>query len=53
MATIGMEMVELLVQKKINSMVNEVIKFEDIPQGLKKLISRHVQGKIVAIIQSE
>jgi len=40
----------LMVEKKIDPLVKQVISLDDIPYGLKQLSEKHVQGKIVARI---
>eukprot|EP01114_Cavostelium_apophysatum_P021496 TRINITY_DN751_c0_g1_i3.p1 TRINITY_DN751_c0_g1~~TRINITY_DN751_c0_g1_i3.p1 ORF type:complete len:332 (+),score=48.25 TRINITY_DN751_c0_g1_i3:180-1175(+) len=45
---IGDQFVQLLKEKKLDPMVEEVIAFEQIPDALARLAARHVIGKIVA-----
>jgi len=47
LARIGTEMITWLKERKIESMVKEVIPFSEIPQALQRLRERHVVGKIV------
>ncbi|KGP71851.1 zinc-binding dehydrogenase [Pontibacillus yanchengensis] len=48
LARMGNEMLELLSEGHINSLVEDIISLEDVPEGLNRLASRHVRGKIVA-----
>ena len=50
LARMGNEMLEMLSQKQISSMLTEVISLEEIPAALTRLSERHVRGKIVASI---
>jgi len=50
LAKIGKEFGDLVSQSNINPMIQEVIKFEEIPNGLIQLSERKVKGKIVATI---
>ncbi|SEO01238.1 zinc-binding dehydrogenase [Paenibacillus sp. OV219] len=50
LAAMAAEFLQLIAEKKIDPVVNKVISLEEIPQGLKLLSERHVQGKIVAKI---
>ena len=50
LAQMAGEMIALVADKKINPMVEQVIALEDIPAGLAQLESRHVRGKIVAVM---
>jgi NADPH:quinone reductase-like Zn-dependent oxidoreductase len=50
LAAMGREVMGLLKQKCITSMLAEVISMPEIPTALTKLSHRHVQGKIVAAI---
>ncbi|WP_336882076.1 zinc-binding dehydrogenase [Priestia koreensis] len=52
-AKMGNEMLQLLADGKISSLLEEVISLDEIPQGLQKLADRHVRGKIVAKIAGE
>ncbi len=45
------EMGELVRQKKVDSMLTEVISLEEIPEALNRLKGRHVRGKIVAKVE--
>ena len=40
----------LMLEKKIDPLVKQIIALEEIPDGLKQLSEKHVQGKIVARI---
>ena len=44
------EMIALVADNKINTMIEQTISLEDIPYGLTQLETRHVKGKIVAEI---
>ena len=46
----GKALAALALEKRIGTMVNEVISLEEIPDGLTRLSERHVRGKIVAQI---
>ncbi len=48
LARMADEMIGLVVAKKIDPMVMQVIGLADIPEGLAQLETRHVRGKIVA-----
>lgn len=48
LAEIGKVMIDLVAQKKIDPMVSEIIKLEDIPEFLEKSKTRHLRGKVVA-----
>ena len=50
LAKMGQEMIGLVAGGQINPMVEQVIRFEEIPAGLAQLQTRHVRGKIVAEI---
>lgn len=50
LATMASEFLQLLLEKKIDPNVRQVIALEEIPQALQQLSGRHVQGKIVAKI---
>lgn len=45
---IGERVLDLLIQKKLNTLVGEVIELKDVPDALHRLKERHVRGKIVA-----
>jgi NADPH2:quinone reductase len=51
LAVIGDEMLSLMAQGKISSMLKEVINLEEIPKALNRLSERHVKGKIVAMLK--
>lgn len=51
LAKIGDEMLSLLAQGKLTSMLTETITLEEVPFALKRLSERHVRGKIVAKIK--
>lgn len=48
LAVIGDEVLQLLAAGKISSLLEEVVKLEEIPDALARLSGRHVRGKIVA-----
>ena len=50
LARMGTEMIGLLSDGKIDSMIEQTIALEDIPDGLAQLETRHVRGKIIAQI---
>lgn len=50
LAAMGREMAELVVKKKISSMLAETVILEEVPAALKRLSQRHVRGKIVATV---
>lgn len=45
---IGREFGDLVAQKKVKSLLGEVVAFAEIPTALDRLSQRHVRGKIVA-----
>lgn len=51
LAKMGDEMMEMLSNKTISSMLTEIISLEHIPAFLEKLSKRHVRGKIVATLK--
>lgn len=51
LAVIGDEMLVLLEQGKLSSMLKEVVSLEEIPEALTRLSGRHVKGKIVARVR--
>ena len=51
LARMGSEMLEMLSQNQISSMLTEVISLEEIPEALTRLSKRHVRGKIVASLR--
>ncbi|MDQ0200345.1 zinc-binding dehydrogenase [Neobacillus ginsengisoli] len=51
LALIGDEMLALVAQGKVSSMLKEVITLDEIPEALIRLSERHVKGKIVAKIK--
>lgn len=51
LARMADEMIGLLADGKIKSMVEQVIDFEQIPDRLAQLETRHVRGKIVATVK--
>lgn len=51
LAVLGDEMLALMAQGKLSSMLKEVITLNDIPEALTRLSERHVKGKIVAKIK--
>jgi NADPH:quinone reductase len=48
LARMAEEMIALVAENKIDPMIEQTIRMEDIPEGLAQLESRHVKGKIVA-----
>jgi NADPH:quinone reductase-like Zn-dependent oxidoreductase len=48
LANMAMEMIALVADRKIDTMIKQTISMEEIPEGLTQLEGRHVQGKIVA-----
>jgi len=48
LARMADEFMQLMLERKIDPMVTEVIALEDIPGALTRLSERHVRGKIVA-----
>ncbi len=46
----GNELIQMVANKKINPLLNEVIKLDNVPTTLERLSKRHVRGKIVARI---
>lgn len=48
LARMAEEMIALVAEGKIDPMIEQTIRMEDIPEGLAQLESRHVKGKIVA-----
>jgi NADPH:quinone reductase-like Zn-dependent oxidoreductase len=48
LSVMGDEMLSLLAEGKISSLLKEVIRLEQIPAALIRLSERHMQGKIVA-----
>ncbi|MTH54764.1 zinc-binding dehydrogenase [Bacillus mangrovi] len=50
LAAMGDEMLQLLKDGKIQSLLAEKISLEEIPDALVRLSERHVKGKIVAVI---
>ncbi|MDP7674379.1 MAG: zinc-binding alcohol dehydrogenase, partial [Dehalococcoidia bacterium] len=48
LANMASEMITLVSDKKVDSMIEQTISMEEIPQGLAQLEGRHVKGKIVA-----
>lgn len=48
---IGDEMLSLLANGSINSMLKEVVLLDEVPDALARLSERHVKDKIVATIQ--
>jgi NADPH:quinone reductase len=47
LGVMGNEMLALLAERKISSMLKEVITLEQVPEALSRLAERHVKGKIV------
>jgi NADPH:quinone reductase len=50
LALMGDEMLKLMSEGKLASMLKEVITLDEVPEALKRLSERHVKGKIVARI---
>ncbi len=50
LANMAAEMIALVADGKIDTMIEQTIGLEDIPEGLAQLETRHVKGKIVAEI---
>lgn len=50
LAVMGTEMAQLIEEKKIASTVSEILPFEKIPEGLERLATHRVRGKLVARI---
>ncbi|MFC0524396.1 zinc-binding dehydrogenase [Pontibacillus salicampi] len=48
LSRMGNEMVELLAEGHISSLLEEVVNLEEVPEALERLSQRHVRGKIVA-----
>ena len=48
LAEMGKELIALVRDQKLSSMVTSIISMEEIPEALIRLKDRHVQGKIVA-----
>jgi len=48
LANMATELIALVADKKIDSMIEQMISMEEIPEGLAQLEGRHVKGKIVA-----
>ncbi|UQZ32704.1 zinc-binding alcohol dehydrogenase [Paenibacillus sp. PK3_47] len=48
LAAIGNEMLQLLAEGKLSSLLEEVVALEAVPDALARLSERHVRGKIVA-----
>ncbi|MDG4657134.1 zinc-binding dehydrogenase [Ectobacillus antri] len=51
LAVMGDEMLALIAEGKISSLLEEIISFEEVPAALARLSERHVKGKIVAKIK--
>ncbi|MEC3883272.1 zinc-binding dehydrogenase [Halobacillus sp. HZG1] len=49
---IGDEILEMMADGKLSSLLEETISLEEVPQALERLSERHVKGKIVAKIKS-
>ncbi|WP_394218495.1 zinc-binding dehydrogenase [Halobacillus trueperi] len=52
LAVIGDQMLEMMGDGKLSSLLEETISLEEVPQALERLSERHVKGKIVAKIKS-
>lgn len=50
-AVIGDDMLSLLQQGKLDAMLKETVKLEEVPEALSRLSERHVKGKIVAKVK--
>jgi NADPH2:quinone reductase len=46
------ELIDMVAQGTVQSMVEQTISLEQVPEGLARLEGRHVRGKIVAILSS-
>ena len=46
------ELVKLLEQRKIHCLVDDVIDFEEIPQGLMRVANREVTGRVIARVSN-
>jgi NADPH:quinone reductase-like Zn-dependent oxidoreductase len=53
LAAIGHEMVSMIREKKIFSTVLEVLPFEKIPEGLDRLATHRVRGKLIARVSPD
>ncbi|PLT29734.1 zinc-binding dehydrogenase [Peribacillus deserti] len=51
LGVMGDELLKLVDEGGISSMLNEIISLEDVPDALSRLSERHVKGKIVAKIK--
>ncbi|MBW7455849.1 zinc-binding dehydrogenase, partial [Paenibacillus sepulcri] len=51
LAAMADEFMALMLEKKIKSMVSEIISLEQVPEALTRLSQRHVTGKIVLLLQ--
>lgn len=51
LGVMGDEMLKLVVEGKVSSMLKEVISLEEVPEAFFRLSERHVKGKIVAKIK--
>jgi NADPH:quinone reductase-like Zn-dependent oxidoreductase len=52
LAVIGSEILEMMADGKLSSLLEETISLEEVPHALERLSERHVKGKIVAKIKS-
>ncbi|REJ10101.1 zinc-binding dehydrogenase [Halobacillus trueperi] len=52
LAVIGDKMLEMMVEGKLSSLLEETISLEKVPQALERQSERHVKGKIVAKLTS-
>ncbi|WLR49338.1 zinc-binding dehydrogenase [Halobacillus litoralis] len=52
LSVIGDEMLEMMVDGKLSSLLEETISLKEVPRALERLSERHVKGKIVAKIKS-
>lgn len=48
LARMAEQFMQLMLDKKIDPMIASVIRLEEVPQALNRLMERHVRGKIVA-----
>lgn len=51
LAVMGDEMLKLMAEGKLDSMLKETISLEEVPQALVRLSERHVKGKMVAKVR--
>ncbi|MED2970776.1 zinc-binding dehydrogenase [Fictibacillus sp. B-59209] len=51
LAVMGDEMLKLMAEGKLDSMLKETVSLEEVPEALVRLSERHVKGKIVAKVR--